>query len=43
MTQVGSLDEPSLAAPAINIFCESMVPWVKDIADLKCFDREPTK
>ena len=43
MTQVGSLDEPSLAAPAINIFCESMLPWVKDIADLKCFDREPTK
>jgi hypothetical protein len=43
MTQVGSLDDPALAAPAINIFCESMLPWVKGIADLKCFDREPTK
>ncbi len=43
LTPVGSLDEPSLATPAINIFCESMLPWVKDIADLKCFDREPTQ
>ena len=43
MTQVGSLDDPSLAAPSINIFCESMLPWVKEIADLKCFAREPTK
>ena len=43
MTQVGSFDDPSLATPAINIFCESMLPWVKSIADLKCFEREPTK
>lgn len=43
MVQVGSLDDPSLAAPAINIFCESMLPWVKEIADLKCFEQEPTK
>jgi hypothetical protein len=43
MTQVGSFDDPSLAAPAINIFCENMLPWVKTIADLKCFEREPTK
>ena len=43
MTQVGSLDDPSLVTPAINIFCESMMPWIKGIADLKCFDREPTK
>lgn len=43
MTQVGSLDEPSLVTPAINIFCDSMLPWVKGIADLTCFDREPTR
>ncbi len=43
MTQVGSLDDPSLVAPSINIFCESMLPWVKEITDLKCFSREPTK
>ena len=43
MIQVGSFDDPALAIPAINIFCESMLPWVKSIADLKCFEREPTK
>jgi len=42
MIQVGSLDEPALVTPAINIFCESMLPWVKGIADLKCFEKEPT-
>jgi hypothetical protein len=43
MVQVGSFDTPSFATPAINIFCESMMPWVKNIADLKCFEREPIK
>ncbi len=43
MVQVGSLDDPALVTPAINIYCESMLPWVKGIADLKSFDREPTK
>jgi hypothetical protein len=43
MLYVGSLDDPSLVVPAINIFCESMLPWVKGIADLQCFEREPTK
>jgi hypothetical protein len=43
MVAVGSLDEPSLVAPAINIFCESMMPWVKSIADLQCFEKEPTR
>jgi hypothetical protein len=43
MVQVGSLDDPSIVAPAVNVFCESMLPWVQGIADLKCFEREPTK
>jgi hypothetical protein len=43
MMAAGSLDEPSLASPAINIFCESMMPWVKDIAGLQCFEKEPTR
>jgi hypothetical protein len=43
MTAVGSFDDPSLVTPAINIFCENMLPWVKEVADLKCFDREPTR
>lgn len=43
MLQVGAFDDPALVTPAINIFCESMLPWVKGIAELKCFDREPTR
>ena len=43
MVHVGSLDRPSLVEPAINIFCESMLPWVKGIADLQSFEREPIK
>lgn len=43
MLQVGSLDDPSLAAPKINIFCESMMPWLKKIDDMKDFEREPTR
>ncbi len=43
MIHVGSLDDPALVTPAINIFCESMLPWVKAIADLQSYPREPTK
>lgn len=43
MLSVGSLDDPALATPAINIFCESMLPWVNGISDLPCFEKEPTK
>lgn len=43
MTQVGSFDNPALAQPAINIFCRSMMPWLPKIAELKCFDNEPTR
>lgn len=43
MVYAGSLDEPSSVAPAINIFCESMLPWVKKMEDMKCFEREPTR
>lgn len=42
MVQVGSLDHPELVTPAVNVFCESMLPWVKGIADLKCFEKLPT-
>jgi len=43
MLAVGSFDEPSLVIPAINIFCENMLTWVKGIADLQCFEKEPIK
>lgn len=40
MVSLGSLDDPSVATPAINVYCESMLPWVKNISGLKCFARE---
>lgn len=43
MVHIGSLDQPFLVAPVKNIFCESMLPWVKGIADLECFEQLPTK
>ena len=42
MVHVGSLDEPALALPAMNIFCENMLPWVKKLAELKSFEQGPT-
>ena len=40
MLPVGTLDVQEVAMPAINVYCESMLPWVKDIAELKSFDKE---
>jgi hypothetical protein len=36
---IGSLDDPAAVTPSVNIFCESMLPWVKSLADLKNFDQ----
>lgn len=43
MVLVGSLDEPSLVEPVINIFCESMLPWLKKMEDMKDFETEPNR
>lgn len=43
MLQVGTLDDPALVTPAVNIFCESKLPWVNDIADLPSFDQLPPR
>lgn len=43
MVLIGSLDDPSSAVPTMNIFCESMFPWVKDICALKNFEQFPRK
>lgn len=43
MVHVGSLDQPSLVAPAKNLFCESMLSWVKKISAIECFEKLPTK
>ncbi len=41
MVALGSLDEPTQVTPGMNIFCESMLPWVKGIGALKNFDQGP--
>ncbi len=43
MLQVGSLDEPAQITPAVNIFCESMLPWVKGISELASFEQLPPR
>ena len=40
LIHIGSLDDPTIVSPTVNIFCESMLPWVKDIGSLKSFPRE---
>ena len=43
LVHIGSLDQPSIVAPARNIFCESMLPWVKEIAAMQSFKQLPTQ
>jgi hypothetical protein len=43
MLPVGALDDPAAVTPAINVYCESMLPWVKGIAELTSFDQGFTK
>ena len=37
---LGSLDDPTATTLAVNVYCESMLPWVKDISGLSCFEKE---
>ncbi len=39
MLPVGALDDPAAVTPAINVYCESMLPWVKGIAEQTSFDQ----
>ncbi len=41
MVPLGSLDEPMDVTPGMNIFCESMLPWVKSIGELINFEQGP--
>lgn len=43
LVTLGSLDVPALVTPAVNVYCENMLPWVGNIAALKSFDRSPTR
>ncbi len=43
LLQLGSLSDPTAVQPTINVFCETMLPWVKDITALPSFDQRPEK
>ena len=43
IVHVGSLDKPEQVTPLINIHCEKMLPWLRDIASIKSFDQGLTK
>lgn len=34
---LGALDEPERCTPALNVFCESMLPWVGEVTALPSF------
>jgi len=36
---LGSLDDPKLVTPEINIHCEKMLPWVKEIGAMPLYPR----
>jgi hypothetical protein len=38
---IGSLDNPTGLKPSINVFCESMLPWVSSIDEITSFDQLP--
>ena len=38
---VGSLDNPMDLTPSLNIFCETMLPWVRSIDKITSFDQFP--
>lgn len=40
MIAVGTLDDPAMAKPAMQIYCDSALPW-SVIADVKCFPKMP--
>jgi len=43
IVHVGTLDEPTDVTPTLNLYCESMLPWVAEICALKNFDQGFTR
>lgn len=43
IVHVGTLDDPTGVAPTLNLYCESMLPWVAEITSLKNFDQGYTR
>ena len=40
---VGTLDEPARITPAVNLYCESMLPWLAEVTSLKNFEQGFTR
>lgn len=43
LVPLGTLDDPAAVVPALNVFCESMLPWTAAVGNLPTFDREPPR
>ena len=43
VVHVGSLDQPGRLTPAVNLYCESMLPWVADIQSCRSFAKGLTR
>ena len=41
MVALGTLDRPAEVTPAMNIHCENMLPWVREIMSRTNFDQSP--
>jgi hypothetical protein len=42
MVALGTLDQPTAVTPAMNIHCENMLPWVREIMNRTNFDQGPS-
>jgi len=43
IVHVGALDDPTCVTPTLNLYCESMLPWVAEITSRKNFDQGFTR
>lgn len=41
MIALGALDDPAAITPGINVYCESMLPWVAELAKIQSFPQAP--
>lgn len=41
MIPVGVLDAPAAISPGVNVYCESMLPWVAEISKIHSFPQGP--
>lgn len=39
IVHLGTLDEPMAVSPSVNLYCETMLPWVAEMASLRNFQQ----